>query len=287
MGFNWRELLADELEAHFNPRASVSNVEQYLAHYIARSAQARAEMPGEYDIRYGKGEKQTLDLHALDLNVNSRPLVLFIHGGFWRGLDKSDHSFVVPPLLQTGAVVANVNYDLCPVVTLDTIVAEIAQAVAYCHHHAVEWGADPQAMYLVGHSAGAHLAAEMLLRDWSQAGIKHDGAIRGVAALTGVYEPEVILGISVNDEAKITPQTARERSCLDKQFRLYPEMLIAVGDGEPEGWVAQSESFADVCRTAGLSTRLKRVDGANHFTLLENAAQQGHPLHDDICGLWR
>ena len=195
MAFDWRSLPPEQMEQHFNPRFVNPDAQHDIDRFIVRSAQARQTIPGRYDLRYGKRAKQTLDLHVPEACAAGAPLVLFIHGGYWRGLDKSDHSFVVPPMLATGAIIANVNYDLCPLVTLDVIVEEIAEAVSYCHRNAQQWGADPDNMYLIGHSAGAHLAAQMLLREWPPEQLGAN-AIRALAAITGVYEPEVILDLS-------------------------------------------------------------------------------------------
>lgn len=286
MSFNWRALPGEELEQHFNPRVACPDVEQHLARYAALSAEARRGLPGRYDIRYGERPKETLDVHEPDDRHSARPLVLFIHGGYWRALDKSDHSFVVPSVLDTGAVVANINYDLCPTVTLDVIVEETARAVRFCHANAAKWGADPGAMVLMGHSAGAHLAAAMLQRRW-----RHDelapGAIRGVAALTGVYEPQVILGVSVNEEAQIDADTAARHDCLARTFILKPPVVLAVGGDEPEGWIAQTTDFAAHCRGAGLDTREQVLPGGNHFTVLDRAVDPADDLYRVVTGLWR
>lgn len=286
MTFDWRGLPAETLEQHFNPRVACAGAQQHLDDFARRSAATRAHLPGRYGLRYGDGAKATLDVHAPDGADGAAPLVMFIHGGFWRALDKDDHTFVAPALLASGAVLANVNYDLCPTVTLDAMVEQIADAVRYCHAHAGEWGADGGRLFLVGHSAGAHLAAEMLQREWPR-GEPAPGAIRGVAALTGIYEPEVILHLTVNAEARIAPEVAARRDCLARAFRLRPRMLVAVGGDEPAGWQAQSTAFAAACADGGLRTDTIVVPGANHFTILERALCDGDPLHAAVTGLWR
>jgi arylformamidase len=286
MAFHWRNLPPGQMEEHFNPRFANPDAQDHIDRFTALSSDARQAIPGRYDLRYGEREKQTLDLHVPSSDTTDAPLVLFIHGGYWRGLDKSDHSFVVPPILATGAIVANVNYDLCPQVTLDVIVEEIAQAVSYCHLNAAQWGADADNLYLIGHSAGAHLAARMLLREWPQEQLA-DGAIRGVAAITGVYEPEVILDVSVNEEAQISADTAARQNCLQQAFTTTANMLIAAGGDEPEGWIGQSESFAAACIKAKLRTQMLIVPDTNHFTIIEHAINPDEPLCAAMFDLWR
>ena len=202
-----------------------------------------------------------------------------------KGMPSKRASWLAPPWMATGAVVANVNYDLCPAISLDEMVEETARAVRFCHAQASDWGADGNALYLVGHSAGAHLSAEMLLRDWRDdpAG----NAIRGVAALTGIYEPEIVLGVTVNEEAQVTAEVAKRRNCLNRPLHLQPEVVVAVGGDEPEGWRGQSAAFAQRCREAGLATTQLEVPGGDHFTALEAALEPGDPLHAAVTGLWQ
>lgn len=284
--FNWRDLTPPDLEQHFNPRVAVPDAQQCLERFAQRSAEARKHIPGRYDLRYGPGPKATLDLHVPTGRGRAHPLVVFMHGGYWRALDKSDHSFVVPPILDAGAAVVNLNYDLCPHVTLDEMVEAIATALRFCHAHAARWQADPDHIILLGHSAGAHLAAAMLQRSWPESELRAT-AIRAVVALTGIYEPEVILGISVNAEARISADVAARHGCLQRPFTLHPRMLVAAGGDEPEGWTSQSEAFAAHCLAQGLSTEVQLVGGANHFTILERAIENGDPLRDAIFALWR
>jgi len=284
MTFDWRALTPDEMESHFNPRVAVPQAQDFLDAFADRSAKVRDAIPGLYDLRYGDGEKATLDLHAPPGADGRNPLVMFFHGGYWRALDKSDHSFVAPPFLDAGAVVANVNYDLCPTVSLDAMVEQAAAALRFCRAEAAAWGADPDAIHLVGHSAGAHLAARVLQRAWPP-GELPPGAVRSLAALTGIYEPEVILGVSVNAEAQIDAAAARRQDCLTQPFHLHPRALVAAGGDEPAGWQAQSSAFAAACRAAGLDTRCESVPGGNHFTVLERAVTPGDPLCTAVLSL--
>lgn len=286
MSFNWRGLDREEMERHFNPRVACPDAQAFLEEFARDSARARETLPGQYDLRYGERPKETLDVHVPDGERRDRALVLFIHGGYWRALDKSDHSFVVPPLLASGAVVVNINYDLCPTVSLDVIVDEIAGAVRFCHANATRWGADPNALFLVGHSAGAHLAAAMLQRPWSDDELA-PGAIRGVAGLTGVYEPQVILDVSVNEEAQIDEFSAARNDCVARSFTHKPPVLLAVGADEPNGWIGQTDAFAAHCSASGVPAERLLVRDANHFTVLQRAVDPDHELGQAVIGLWR
>ena len=285
MTFSWREQPAALLEQHFNPRVAVPSFQEALDRYAARSAAARQRLPGVYDLRYGTRSQQTFDLHRAALSPSAPPpLVLFLHGGYWRALDKRDHSFVAPLFVEAGVPLANINYDLCPSITLDEIVDEIREAVLYCAHHAADFGAAARRLCLVGHSAGAHLVARMLAQDWAAAGLPAD-TITGVVALSGIYEPEVVLRLAVNAEIGLTAAMAARHDGLRQPPQCQAPVLIAVGGAEPAGWIGQSRAYHDVCVAAGLDVHWMCVEGANHFTLLEDAMTVGRPLAAAILQL--
>lgn len=272
MSWDWRGRSAEELEKHFNPRIALGpeNALREISRFAASSAETRGRIGGEYDIRYGKGEKQTLDVHRPAATPNA-PILVFIHGGFWRALDKSDHSCIAPAFTAAGATFVNLNYDLCPAVTLDDIVREAKEGVAWVARNAERVGGDARRIYLAGHSAGAHLAAMLLAHDWTADGLPAD-LIKGAGCLSGIYEPEVVLRISVNADVRLDEAMARRNDCVAHPPRRRASVLLTVGAEEPEGWQAQTAAYAAACRGAGLSPQVMAAPKRNHFTLLDDLA---------------
>ena len=90
---------------------------------------------------------------------------MFIHGGWWRALDKSDHAFVAPAFVAAGFAVAVINYDLCPGVPIATIIEQCRHAVLWVMREGPSRGA-PAPLVIGGHSAGGHLTAMMYATDW-------------------------------------------------------------------------------------------------------------------------
>lgn len=266
----WQEIQPALLESIYNPRAAGPDVETGMARRLAESEQARKQLAGNcnvsIDIRYGEGSKETLDLYRPITNTQAAPLVLFIHGGYWRGGDKQDSTLVVPSLLSAGAVVANINYDLCPTISLDTMVEQIIRAVRYCHHHAATWHANPRQLTLIGHSAGAHLAARVMNSKADANGLPAD-LVSTVIAISGIYEPEVITHISVNDEARIDVETARRNDCLVNPPLAHARYLVIAGGDEPPGWIEQSRLYTDVVSAAGSPCEFYILDHTDHFTV--------------------
>jgi arylformamidase len=278
MNWDWRGRSAAELEAHFNPRAALGDEAAMaeLARYAELSTVVRKTLPGEYDLRYGAAEQQTLDLHRPA--QAGAPILLFIHGGFWRRLDKSDHSFLAPAFVAAGACFVNLNYDLCPAVTLDDVVREAREGLAWVWRNAARLGGDPDRLYVAGHSAGAHLCALLLAEDWTAHGLPAD-AVKGAGCLSGIYETAAVRRISVNDDVRLDEAMAARCDALSRPPRGRPAMLISVGGDEPEGWRAQTEAYAAACRAAGLAPEVLTVPATNHFTLVHDFAAPAGAQH--------
>jgi len=275
--FDWRRLSPEQLEAQFNPRMSVPDFQQHFDAYVEKSAAARAAIDGTYDLRYGPGPLQTYDLHRPADAKPGAPLVVLIHGGYWRGLDKNTMTFAVPPYTERGAVVVNLNYDLCPAVTLDAIVRQMQEALVHLAAKAAEWGADRDKIHVIGHSAGAHLAAMMVAAPWPKdLGIQPTVASLGL--VSGIFSLEPVLHVSVNESIRLDGAMAARNSVTRFPPKLKGTVLVSCGDAEPEGWQAQSVEFHQACRDAGTHTDFIRMAGGNHFTIKFAAADPRHPL---------
>lgn len=275
---DWRTLGPAELAAQYNPRLAVPDFEQHFEAFTSRSAEARARLGGDYDIAYGDTPLQNYDLHRpARLGNAAAPLAVIVHGGYWRGLDKSLHSFLAEPLVAAGAVVANINYDLAPKVTLDVIVGQVQRALSHLAEKATGYGADPSRLHVIGHSAGAHLAAAAFTLPWAgTAGSKPRPA--GLALVSGIYDLEPVLHIPVNGEIGLDGAMAARHSLMHKPLKLPCPVLVAVGDAETPSWIAQSVDYHAACRDAGTQAHLLRIAGANHFSILYPLADVRQPL---------
>ena len=151
-------LTRDEVERGYNNRAAVPDHPYWLEQFAARSESAVEALRPALDVRYGSGPKETLDLFLPA--TPARGTLMFIHGGYWRALDKAEHAFVAPVFVAAGYAVAVINYDLCPQVTVATIVDQCRRAVVWLVHQGPERGA-PAPLVIAGHSAGGHLTAMM------------------------------------------------------------------------------------------------------------------------------
>ena len=132
-------------------------------------------------------------------------------------------------------------------------------------------------IYLAGSSAGGHLTAMALAHDWEKQDLPRD-IIKGALAMSGVYDLDMVMRISVQEEVRLTPEMAQENNPF-----LHPPMarcpiLIAVGGAEPKGWQQMSEDYFNYCKARGLSVEYLVVPGANHYTVPEALLNEKSPL---------
>jgi arylformamidase len=267
---DWRDLPSGTLERHFNPRASVPDFEQWFARFIDWSATARPALGGTLDVRYGPGRLMTADIHPG--RGPDAPILVFVHGGYWRALDKREQSFVLAPFVAAGATAVNLNYDLCPAVTVADIVGEVRAAVAWVRREPAVPG-DRTKLHL----AGAHLVAMCLNHDWARDGLPAT-PIASATLISGIYDLDPVLHVSVNADIRLDGPMARAQSPLRHPPTIRCPTLIAVGEAEPEGWIAQSSDYHAACRAAGIAADYWRLADEHHFSILKLFTDPHHPL---------
>ena len=157
-------MAAADLESEYSPRTSVPDCDEIFARWTREAELYRAETlkggRAELGLSYGDTPRQMIDLFLPAAGENA-PLVLFIHGGYWRAFDPSFSSQMARGLNQHGIAVAVVGYDLCPNVSIADIIAQMRRACAYL------WQRFGRRMLVYGHSAGGHLSAAMVGTDWA------------------------------------------------------------------------------------------------------------------------
>lgn len=273
---------AIDLESQMNPRAAVTDFQGYLDRAALRSLAVRRNLPCVLDVRYGDGPLQTLDVFPA--RGEDLPVHVFIHGGFWRGLDKGIYSEIAQPIVASGAIAMLVNYDLCPAVTLDDIVQQIRACVAWIYRRAPRYGGDPERISLSGHSAGAHLAATALCHDWDGEGLPMD-LIKAVVLISGIYDLVSVPRLSVNEEIQLTEDAAQRNSIMSVEPRVHCRVLVAAGAEEPQLWLQQSSDYAQRLTRAGLVTRYLELADEHHFSITDRLAQADHRLTEAMLKL--
>jgi arylformamidase len=276
-------------EREYNLRAAFPDHPEWIARWAADSARARSSLRSVRDLRYGAGPKQTIDLFPAE---NARGALLFIHGGYWRGLDKDEHSFIAPPFVAAGIGVAVVNYDLCPAVRIGDIVEQCREAVDWLAREGGIHGLPAERMVVAGHSAGGHLTAMMFATDWKARG--HDvggpvaGPIAGGISVSGVFDLAPLIDVSFNTELRLDAESARDLSPLHTEPRVHAPLLVAAGANETAAFIRQSGELWERwprCRPNGSKGALL-VPGRHHFGVLSELADPRSELFQSALAIF-
>ena len=255
------------LEREYNNRALVPEHPAIFEKWRTDSAAFRAQADAEIDVAYGDAALQRLDLfHA----PNARGTVVFIHGGYWRSLDKSDFSFVAAPFVANGISVAMINYRLCPAVTVTDVVDDCRAAFMWLIANGRAHHMPTARISLTGHSAGGHLVSMLFATDWHSRGIDANCIIGG-AALSGVFDLAPLLRCSMNDDLRLDTASARALSPIQLASQIEVPLYLAAGGDESAAFTSQTRQLHRVwpanCAVAEI------VASRNHFTIVEELAQ--------------
>lgn len=274
-------------DSQYNNRARIPEHAEIFERWSRASALTREKSACEIDVPYGDDPSEKLDVFLTPRP--HAPVLVYIHGGYWRALDKRDQSFVAASYANAGAMVVIPNYALCPAVTIEHICLQLARALAWTWRNAARYGGDPARIVVAGHSAGGHLAAMMLACDWpAVASDLPAGPVGGALAISGLFELEPLrhapflapdLRLDEASVLKLSPATFPA----PPRGRLY----AVVGAQESEEFIRQNA----LIRKAWGPVRVpvcETVPGANHLTVLHDLADPQARLHRlglDLLGL--
>ena len=274
------------LDVQYNNRARIPDHPQIFERWAKASALAREQSPCSIDLAYGDGPNETLDVFPAARADAS--VLVFIHGGWWRSLDKRDHSFVAPAFTQAGVMVVVPNYALCPSVTIETITLQMTRALAWVFRNAARHGGDPRRIVVAGHSAGGHLAAMLLCCRWAE--VAPDLPMRLVSSalsISGLFDLQPVRQTPfLQADLRLTPASA-ERLSPARFPAPAGALYAAVGANESEEFLRQNllireawgEASVPVCQT---------VPGTHHLDVLHALADPQARLHGlalDLLGL--
>jgi arylformamidase len=275
------------LDAQYNNRALVPGYADILQSWTEASALARSESRVLLDVAYGSAPSEKLDVflpakpaQLTKPNAQAAPVLIFIHGGYWRALDKSDQSFVAPALNAEGAVVVLPNYALCPAVSIEHIALQMAAAVQFVWRNAADWGGDPQRIAVAGHSAGGHLASLLLSCRWKDIAADLPAQLlTGALSVSGVFDLEPLRHTPfLQGDLKLTPQSVARLSPAFFPRPKQAKLFAVVGMDESEEFRRQNRLIRDVWGPTAVPVN-ETVPGLNHFTVLRNLADPAGRIH--------
>jgi arylformamidase len=275
-------------DAQYNARASIPDQAAIRQSWMQRSAQARATLPCSLDLAYGPHHSERLDIfgNGQPLVRRRAPVLVYIHGGYWRALDKNDQSFVAAPFVAAGARVVLPNYALAPQVSLRHIVLQMVQAVAWVYRNIGAYGGDPQHIVVAGHSAGGHLATMLLACAWPQVAAELPSQIlRAALSVSGIYDLEPLRHAPfLAGDLKLSAAEAQALSPAGLRAPSQGQLVAVVGADESAEFQRQN---ALIRQAWGLQTVpvCEALPARHHMSVLHDLAAPGQRLHGLALGL--
>ena len=229
------------------------------------AAYRAAARDAELGLSYGPSPRQTIDLFPAKDDDDMTPLALFIHGGWWRSLEPAMFSQMAAGPNARGLTVAVAGYDLCPQVSIATIIEQMRAACLWL------WRKHRKRIFVYGHSAGGHLAACLLAQDWKAfASDAPADLVPAAYAISGVFDLAPLTQVSQNQDLRLDEAEAQARVAAALESARRPHASTP--------WWARW-SRANSCARAGLSSTagaraasrrvMKKSPAINHFTMVD------------------
>ena len=269
----------DFLEREYNPRVQVPQFAEIFARWKESARKTRESLECRLDIPYGPAAAETLDFFPAA--TPSARLLIFIHGGYWRALDKADFSWVASPYVAAGIAVAVVNYGLAPKTPVPEIVNQMRRACAWLYGNAESLGVDRARIFCSGHSAGGHLTAMMLATDWpALSPTLPKRLIAGAFTVSGVFDLQPLTHAEfVAKDLSLDEAGARAVSPAYLPLRNEAPLLIALGALESNEFHRQSQLMPAHWPSI-ISAGVLDVPGRNHLSVCDALAEPGNVLFE-------
>ena len=280
---NMRQHPDEYYDRQYNIRAMLPEYPYIFTRWTQESARIRRTTLGLFDLAYGPAKGERLDFFPT--RDNNAPLLVFIHGGWWRSLDKSTFSFIAPAYTHAGINVALTNYTLAPTATLEEIVMQQLHALAWLYRNAEKYNADPNRIIVAGHAAGAHLAALMMAAVWPIFALDLPlDLVKGAVLLSGIFDLEGIRRAEfINTDLKLTEGRVDLLSPVWMPQTHRAPFVTAVGALESDEFKRQSKSIGKAWKK-NLASGIVIPD-ADHLTVCDAFAAPNQPLFNATIDL--
>lgn len=263
-----------KLERQYNMREAFPDHVDYFADWRRRSEAARRTLDPVLDIPYGSGDREKLDVFPG--NSSSGAVLVFVHGGYWRTMDKSDFSFLAVPFVSRGITVVLPNYPLCPDVGIDDIVSATRRMQRWVSENIGRYGGDSGEVHLAGWSAGAHLVTMLLTL--AAEGAERDPA--SVLAVSGIYDLRPLKHVRANEDLRITDAVALANSPALLAPARKTRLAVVIGALETSAIHRQAAVLETAWRPQIPDMISTATGAAHHYSIVSRLADESSELYN-------
>lgn len=268
----------EERDRQYDARGSVADFDACVREYARLAVLARQQCVGVHDLKYGMRRAERLDIFPVVSGRRPSPLLVFIHGGYWRSQTKEDAPLMANVFTDAGVAIATLEYPLAPEATLAEIVHSVRSGVAWLYHNAGAYGIDPERIYASGSSAGGHLTGMLVAPGWQEGYAIPADVIKGGLGLSGLYDIQPLSGTKVNTWLRMNPEQLRSLSPIFTLPGRNTSLILAVGGLETDGFKNQTLAYEAACASAGIEFTRVPTPHCNHFNLVCELAKADSPL---------
>ena len=259
------------LDRAYDQPSWAPNMQEVLQRRAAASDAVRARLGPPRRFAYGPTSIEGLDVYPTPRP--NAPVMVFLHGGAWRGGEARSQAYAAEMFVRAGAHWVVPDFATVLDVGLDGMVAQVRRAVAWVAQHAATFGGDPGRIYVGGHSSGGHLAGNVLVTDWARDfGLPAD-LVKGGLCVSGMYDLRAVRLSARSSYVKFDDRLEHELSPQRHLDRLTAPVVVAYGERDSPEFQRQSREFAEAVKQAGRLQRLVVAPDLNHFEIPETLAR--------------
>ena len=266
----------EQLNNQYNTRLQVPDYASYFDRWEKLSRQTAEQNAMLKDISFGDHPDERLDIFPSKIQ-QSKTLV-FIHGGYWHLLDKTMFHFLAGDFLKHDITIVLINYPLAPRASIDDIVVSCRKALRWIHDNVIRYNGDPAELYLLGHSAGGHLASMLLVEEEAK-------FVRAAISLSGLFRLEPVMLSYLNDSIGMDEENAIKNSPVLLTPANDCPLLLVTGADESDEFKAQSEELCHRWKNKFSEIEILEVPQKNHYSILDAVVEKDSILQAAIMRL--
>lgn len=265
------------LDRAYDQTAWAPNMQEVLQRRAAASAAVRSRLTPQR-FRYGATEVEHLDVYPT--SRPDAPIMIFLHGGAWRGGDATAQAYAAETFTTAGAHWVVPEFAVVMDVGLPGMVAQVRRAVAWVAANAARFGGDARRIYVAGHSSGGHLAGNVLVTDWASDFELSPTLVKGGLCISGMYDLKAVRLSARSSYVKLDDRIEQALSPQRHLARVACPVLVAYAEHDSPEFQRQSREFAEALDCRGRLHGLIVGAALNHFEIPETLARPDGLLGD-------